>query len=124
MRAVLVKGGGDDALPVWRIRSRPDAVAMAGEDGELLGRARVPDTRGLVGRGGNDALPVGRETRAVRDRLVMAKYGELPARGSAPRFARSLSFEAVTMRRPSGEKRGAAHVCDVVFVGGETFAMA
>ena len=43
---------------------------MAGEHGELPGRGGVPDPRGLVFGGGDDAPPVGRERGGV-DTITM-----------------------------------------------------
>jgi hypothetical protein len=39
---------------------------MAGEHHELLGRGRVPDPRGPIFGGGDDAPPVGRERGGVK----------------------------------------------------------
>ena len=83
-------------------------LAMAGEDGELRARLRVPDARGLVLAGGNDAPPVGRE-RGADTTEVAGPWPEKTASGlpvSASQMRAVPSMEAVTMRRPSGENAG------------------
>ena len=75
---------------------------MAGEDGELPGRGRVPDARGLVIGGGDDAPPIGRK----RGAQTPSSWPERTASGlavAASQMRAVWSSEAVTMRRPSGD---------------------
>ena len=75
---------------------------MTGECGERPARSRVPDARGPVMGGGDDAPAIGRE-RGTQDALVVAgEDGELLA-VAASQMRAVWSSEAVTMRRPSGE---------------------
>ena len=84
---------------------------MARKYGELSARGRVPDARGLVVRGSDDAPPVGRERGAahVSALVVCGRPSPWPERTAscAPLAASQMravrSLEAVTMRRPSGE---------------------
>ena len=64
----------------------------------------VPQPRGLVQRGGDDARAVRREGGAANLTVMAAQDGDLPCPWRRPTAARSCPHEAVTTRVPSGEK--------------------
>ena len=61
-----------------------DGIAVAGEYGELFGRVRVPDARGVVKGGGDDAPPVGRDTQRTRPIAMAGEHVERLGRVRVP----------------------------------------
>ena len=86
---------GDHAQPLTP-PVRPERVERQAPD------FRVPDPQRLVVRSGDDAPPV-RRPRAALHPAVVAERVERQAPTPRPRSAASLSSDAETMRRPSGD---------------------
>ena len=98
----LVERGSETRRPRAKTRrttrNRHDRKAR-----ERLGRVCVPDPRGLVGGGSDDASPIGRKFGGA-DRHVMSGRMAVCLPVVASQMRTLLSLEAVTMRCPSGEK--------------------
>ena len=104
----LVGGGRDDAPPIGRPCSRPDAIVVAGEDGQLHASGRVPDASGAVKGGGDDASPIGRPCSRP-DLIAMAgEDGELFGRVRVP-DARGLVKGCGDDAPPVGRERRRPH---------------